>query len=108
MVNSVMIYLEGLRDGVFKLLPMREDRDLGANNHLDEYLVNLTVSIAGAFECYPELSHERELVEVRANIAYLSETPEVEFGRWRSIVLRSVRLISQVIERGAEEVSSCL
>lgn len=107
-MNSVEIYLEGLRNGVFKLLPMREDRDSGKNNHLDEYLVNLTVSITGAFECYPELSHVRELVEVRANIAYLKGTPEVEFSKWRSIVLRSARLISQAIERGFEEVSSCL
>lgn len=106
-MNSVIFYLEGLRNGVFKLLPMREDYDLGTNNHLDEYLVNLSVSITGAFECYPKLSYEREIVEVMTNIAYLSGTPNVEFARWRSIVLRSVRLISQVINRGSEEVSSC-
>jgi hypothetical protein len=107
-VNNTIIYLEGLRNGVFKLLPMREDYDFGASNHLDEYLINLTVSITGALECYPELSHERELAEVRANIAYLNRTPYVEFSRWRSVVLRSVRLISQVIERGTKEVTLCL
>lgn len=91
-------YLTSLRNKVFKLLPMREAHDNGEENHLCEYLENLCANYAGAFACYPELADSREVVEVYNNIAFLKNN-EVEFAKWRSIVLRSTRLIQSVARR---------
>ena len=103
-METIETYLFNLRNKVFKLLPMREARDKGDENHLDEYLVNLSSGLAGAFDCFPSLASEREIVEVQASIAYLKCTPEVSFREWRSTVLRSARLISRVLDRCIKEV----
>lgn len=95
-------YLSNLRNKVFKLLPMREAQDRGENNHLDEYLENLCSNFLGAFECYPELADIRAVVEVYNNIAFLKNNTEVEFAKWRSIILRSTRLIQTVASEQKE------
>ena len=89
-------YLTSLRNKVFKLLPMREAYDRGEDNHLDEYLDNLCANCAGAFDCYPQLANVRELVEVRSNIAFLQHNTDLEFHKWRAMILRSTRLIQTV------------
>lgn len=94
-MHTLNTYLTSLRNKVFKLLPMREARDKGDENHLEEYLENLCANYTGAFACYPELADVREIVEVYNNIAFLKNN-EVEFAKWRSIVLRSTRLIQSV------------
>lgn len=94
-MHTLNTYLTSLRNKVFKLLPMREAHDNGEENHLDEYLDNLCANYTGAFACYPELADVRETVEVYTNIAFLKNN-EVEFAKWRSIVLRSARLIQSV------------
>ena len=95
-------YLSSLRNKVFKLLPMREAHDRGDDNHLNEYLENLCSNFSGAFDCYPELADVREIVEVYNNIAFLKSNKEVEFTKWRSIVLRSTRLIQTVAAKHEE------
>lgn len=86
-------YLASLQGRVFKLLPMREAYDKGEGNHLDEYLINLCINCDGAFACYPILSESADIVEVRNNIEFLKNNIDLEFARWRNIVLRSTRLM---------------
>lgn len=94
-MRALNTYLTSLRDMIFKLLPMREEHDEGTENHIGEYIENLYANYAGAFACYPELEGVKEVVEVYNNIAFLKDN-EVEFARWRSMVLRSTRLIQSV------------
>lgn len=101
-MHTLKTYLTSLRNKVFKLLPMREAYDSGEENHLDEYLENLYANYAGSFACYPGLAEVREIVEVYNNLAFL-KTGEVEFVKWRSIVLRSTRLIQSAVLK-CEEV----
>ena len=96
-------YLFSLRNKVFKLLPMREAHDEGEDNHLGEYLDNLCSNFLGAFYCYPELARTSEIVEVYNNVVFLKNNMDVEFGKWRSLILRSTRLI-QVVATKREEV----
>lgn len=98
-MHTLTTYLVSLRNRVFKLLPMREAHDAGENNHLSEYLDNLNINCAGAFDCYPELADMKEIIEVRNNIAFLKNNSDVEFVKWRSIVLRSTRLIQSVTDK---------
>lgn len=93
---ALKTYLFNLRNKVFKLLPMREAHDKGENNHIDEYLENLCSNFSGAFDCYPELVDESEVVEVYNNVAFLKNNKDVEFAKWRSLILRSTRLIQTV------------
>ena len=102
-MKTLYTYLSSLRNKVFKLLPMRESYDNGESNHLDEYLENLYSNFSGAFNCYPALSNERELVEVYNNVAFLKSNKDIEFAKWRSFILRSTRLI-QVVAARYEEV----
>ena len=95
-------YLSSLRNKVFKLLPMREAHDRGEDNHLDEYLENLCSNFSGAFNCYPELADVREIVEVYNNVVFLRHNREVEFTKWRSLILRSTRLIQTVAAKYEE------
>lgn len=103
-MNIVETYLRGVQGKIFKLLPMREDADAGAENYLAEYLDNLCANYDGAFECYPELNAIQEMAEVRSNIYALKANIDIDFFKWRTIVLRSTRLIGTVLTRDYGEV----
>lgn len=100
---SLKTYLSGLCNKVFKLLPMREAYDSGENNHLDKYLENLCCHFSGAFMSYPGLEKEIAIIEAYNNIAFLKNNKDVSFEKWRSLVLRSTRLI-KTVEQKREEV----
>lgn len=95
-------YLSSLRNKVFKLLPMREAYDNGENNHISEYLENLCANFAGAFDSYPELASAGEVVEVYNNVMFLKGNVDVDFKKWRSLVLRSTRLIQMAAAKYEE------
>ena len=101
-MHALKTYLSHLRNKVFKLLPMKEAHDKGENNHLDEYLENLYSNFSGSFSCYPELASEGEIVEVYNNVAFLKDNQHIEFAKWRSLVLRSTRLIQTVAAKYEE------
>lgn len=92
-------FLERLRGKIFKLLPMREDSDNGEQNYLKRYLVNLTSSYDGMLLNYPKLKEISSIIEVQNNLASMRENPCLEFDSWRATVLRSVRLIDEVIQK---------
>lgn len=97
-------YLTGLQGKIFKLLPMREAKDQGIDNHLSEYLDNLCANFEGAFICYPELASVREIAEVQSNLCSLRANLGLDFSKWRSTVLRSTRLIQTILTRDYGEV----
>lgn len=101
-MDTIVTYLTGLQNKVFKLLPMREAYDCGTDNHLYDYLDNLQSNCKGAFICYPELSENGALVEVQNNIAFLTDNKDIAFKKWRTIVLRSTRLIHSVLDEYKE------
>lgn len=101
-MNTLNIFLPSLRNKVFKLLPMREAYDRGELNHLDEYLENLYSNFSGALECYQELASMREIIEAYNNVAFLMKNKDIEFTKWRSIVLRSTRLVQTVSDKREE------
>jgi hypothetical protein len=103
-MDTLQTYLIGLQNKVFKLLPMRETYESGGDNHIEEYLANLCANCDGAFACYASLSSMGEVVEVRNNIEFLKNNIDLDFKRWRSIVLRSTRLVHNALvayERGS-------
>lgn len=101
-MEAVTTYLRGLQDKVFALLPMREEYDTGLTNHLEDYAANLGMSLAGVLVCYPELGASPELIEVQGTVVFLGGHPEMDFRQWRAAVLRSTRLIGNVLERRSQ------
>lgn len=98
-ISTLGTLLSSLRDRVFKLLPMKEDYIAGKDNHLSDYLANLKVSIDGSFISYPRLQLESMMVEVQNNIAFLTQHNDLVFRRWRTIILRSTRLLNTLFEK---------
>lgn len=87
-----------LQNKVFKLLPMREAYDLGEENHVYEFLDNLLSNIPGAITYYPMLKEEGIIVEIQGNLAFLQDK-NIPFTKWRSVVLRTTRLVHSLIDR---------
>ena len=99
-MNIMNTYLQSLQNKVFKLLPMREAYDNGEQNHLVEYLDNLYATCVGSTTCYPKLAEIKEVVEVDCNIAFLRDNLDsLDFKKWRSMVLRSTRLLHTTIDK---------
>ena len=98
-MDILITYLICLRNKIFKLLPMREAHDKGEENHLGDYLENLYVYFDGGFGCYPELTREREIIEALGNVAFLKNNSDIDFKKWRSIILRSIRLVNAVASK---------
>ena len=96
-------YLTILQGKIFKLLPMKESYEDGIDNHFANYVENLYINSAGFMERYPELSEDKDFVEACNNIAFLKNNVGVDIKTWRSIVLRSVRLIGSTLKKIDEE-----
>ena len=99
----MFFYIIHLRDKVFKLLPMREDYDNGEDNHVFDYLDNLISNIEGGLLRFPSLSSNANFIEACNYLVYLRSNNRVSFKKWRSIVLRSTRLINSVLKSKSED-----
>lgn len=102
-MTIIKTYLVSIQGKIFKLLPMREERAFGIDNHLTEYVTNICDNFDSEAECRPELSSLREIAEVQANLWFLRANIDCDFAKWRSVILRSVRLIQSVLERNYKE-----
>ena len=102
--SAIITYLNRLCGQVFKLLPMKEDYDQGADNYLYEYLEYLKSNFDGAITRYTSLEGMECIIEVGNNISFLCSQENVSFSKWRSIVLRSTRLINLAISELKKEV----
>ena len=96
-MDTLETYLTSLVDKIFKLLPLREALDKGEHVCLYEYIETLRDNYLGAYTTYPILSENHRIVEVDNNLAFLYSEENIEFKKWRKIVLGSVRLIRDVI-----------
>lgn len=101
--TAINTYLNGLRGKIFKLLPMKEAYDNGEDNHLYEYVDNLQSGCVGALALYPELNNQKIMLDIITNIAYIATAKDISLKRWRSIILRSTRLVSSLINDYGEE-----
>lgn len=90
-------YLHKLTGDVFKLLPMKEESLNGKDNHVADYLGNLIITAEGAVETYAVLKWDKEYLYVLNNLNYIA-VHDVEFARWRTIILNSVKWLNTLEE----------
>lgn len=95
MDNQLLNYLASSRDAVFKLLPMKEEELKGADNHLNDFIDSLIVNIEGAMTTYSVLTEQKSYLWVVNNINFLRKN-EVDFRRWRSIILNSTKKLNNL------------
>lgn len=105
-MRRIKTYLEGLQNGVFKLLPMREDYDAGVENHIVEFLAHLEEGMDGALVAFNVLSSSKKFMQVRSNVAFLGANIGMDFDKWRNLVLRSTRLVGLAAKELGEEVEA--
>lgn len=102
---SKKVYLTGLQKKVFKLLPMREDLDNGIDNHLGDFLDSICTGCKGALNTYEDLSCDNNFLDIVNNLQFLSSTDDIPFAKWRKTILRSSRLISDILSEDGQ--NSC-
>lgn len=95
---SKKIYLDMLIGKVFKLLPMKEEYDSGSDNHLYDYLENLIANLQGSLWTYPSFSKNPSFLTVVNNVSSLASDRDMSFKRWKSLVLYSTNIISNMME----------
>lgn len=92
-------FLTNMIDRVFKLLPMREQYDMGEDPFLDEYLQELTLEANGAFETFPELYDRPRYVSVTNTLQYMrSNWSSMTFRSYRRSVLKMTNYLSALAE----------
>lgn len=100
-MSELDFYLKHLGNKVFKLLPMREDFENGQDNHLYDYISNLEIDCAGACERFPTLKTEPLFCDVQNDLCYI-KTEEIDFQKWRNIILRDTRKVYSLMDSKAE------
>lgn len=89
--KGLKTFLSGLRGGIFKILPMKEDEIKGTDNHLVDYIESLLINMQGAMEIYPELDTQ-EYIEIVNKIKFLS-AHEISFETWRKTILSATHTV---------------
>lgn len=97
MNTNLIIYLKMLRNDIFKLLPMKEEENIGKDNHIKEYLSNLIISINGAIETYQFLKTSKKYIYIINNLNYLANSSNIPFHTWRKIILTSTNSLTNII-----------
>lgn len=90
-------FIKGIISDIYKLLPMREGKDKGEDNHLAEFTNSILMNLEGAYEEYPELKNKTRYIYVVNYIRFLISY-NVEFTAYRKLVLDSVRYLSDLID----------
>ncbi len=101
MDKQLRIYLSGIRDDIFKLLPMREAQLQGEENYLDDYIETLIMNIKGGMLTFPLLGQNKYYLYIINSLQYIAQN-NVTLKKWRKVILDSVHDIDIVLSRTIE------
>lgn len=96
-MDIVKTYLDSLQGKIYKLLPMREDYDNDADNHLPAYSLNLFNTAASQIAFSDYLSNDKMFAEILYGLSVLRDVT-IPFDTWRSTVLRSTRIAGELAD----------
>lgn len=92
-------YVRSLIGRVFKLLPMREDTDVGIENHLDICLADLADELTGSYDTFPELYEKPKYVMVVSTLNALRYNwVDLPFSAYRHNILKMTNALAGILE----------
>ena len=65
-------YLVSLTAKIYKLIPMRDDAEAGANVFIDRYIESLLMEMIGALDTYPVLRGNDKYISIVNTTQYLA------------------------------------
>jgi len=103
-MEGIKEFLLWLRNNIWKTLPMKEEEDRGADNHLSTHISAVVERARGAMALFPELKQASQYLAAVTRIGYLLEVEDMPFAQYRAIVLSSTRLIGDLYKQYENEV----
>ena len=92
-------FLEKMIDREFKILPMREQYDMGEEPFLDEYLQELAIEANGAYDTFPELYERARYVSVTNTLQYIRRNwKKMTFPAYRRSVLKMTNCLDRLLK----------
>lgn len=107
-MNPCSVCLRSIRGKIFKLLPMRESFDRGEDNHLEDYVENLSIAFSGAIINFQNLGLDKDVLDAFNIISGLRGIAQMPYKQVRSAILRSVRILTSAIDRIESKDGDCL
>lgn len=86
-------YLTGLKNAVFKILPLKEEENEG----LQDYLDSLFIRVTGALTTFPELRGNLKYISVVNTIAYFKDNTYT-FKQCRREILNCCNILKGLVE----------
>lgn len=91
------IFIDYITGKIYRLLVLREARESGEENYLDEFISRLFVEINGAHLWSDFFRQNEGFTVVTSTIAYLANN-ETPFKMFRKEVLNSLKVLNKVRE----------
>lgn len=99
----VYVFIHSLIGKIYKILPLKEELDMGQDVHLSEYISSLLLDFAGALESFPELSTFTEFITIVNILQYLN-THHFDHRTCKREVFKMISLLEKIEERMGGEI----
>lgn len=91
-------FLDSLTGKIYKLIPMRDDKESGIEVFLDKYLNSLTIEMIGAMDTYPDLSYDEQYISIVNTVQYMAHH-SIDHAVWRREAFKMLNTLSRVRSR---------
>ncbi len=91
------VFLRKIKGGIFKLLPLWEEEQTGADVHLDVYIEDLIDELTSASEIFPEFKDSQNYMYIMLILTRMATAKdELSFSSWRRKTFKMLSLIDQM------------
>lgn len=88
-------FLASLTGKIYKLIPMREDKELGVEVFLDKYIDSLLIELMGAMDTFPDLSNDEQYISIVNTAQYMAHH-EVDSASWRRESFKMLNMLDRI------------
>jgi len=88
-------FLSSLTGKIYKLIPMREDKDTGVEVFLDKYLDSLIIELVGAMDTFPDLGNDEQYISIVNTAQYMAHH-EISVASWRRESFKMLNTLDRI------------
>lgn len=88
-------YLDSLTGKIYKLIPMRDDKESGVEVFLEKYLDSLIIELMGAMDTYPDLGCNEQYISIVNTVQYMAHH-NIDRAVWRREAFKMLNTLSRV------------